>query len=66
MMMDVSPFEANEARQMDIVAGWQPGKDTQVVIRPMIACLRLERSVKSEPRIPCTRDASAFPWARFG
>lgn len=33
---DVCPFEANEARQTDIVADWQPGrvkkKDTQVML----------------------------------
>jgi hypothetical protein len=26
MMMNVYPFEANEARQMDIVADWQSGR----------------------------------------
>jgi hypothetical protein len=26
MMMNVYPFEANEAQQMDIVADWQSGR----------------------------------------
>jgi hypothetical protein len=67
MMMNLYPFEANEARQMDIVADFGnrekvKRRNTQM-IRPNDRLLGI-RQVRT--KIPCTRDLLAFRGPGFG